>query len=53
MRPTSTSRSQRPIAFIAYANHVRNTVGVNWLGALGAIVALSLVIATVVISNRR
>lgn len=42
-----------PIAFVAYVNHVRNTVGFNWLGALGALVALSLVIATVIISSRR
>jgi hypothetical protein len=42
-----------PVAFIAYANHVRNTVGFNWVGALGALVAVSLVIATVVISARR
>jgi hypothetical protein len=42
-----------PIAFIGYVQHVRNTVGFNWLGALGALVALSLVIATAVISSRR
>ena len=42
-----------PIGFIAYVGHVRNTVGLNWLGALGALVALSMVIATAVISSRR
>ncbi len=42
-----------PIAFIAYVDHVRHTVGFNWLGALGALVALSLVIAIAVISSRR
>lgn len=42
-----------PIGFIAYVDHVRKTVGVNWLGALGAVVALSLVIATAVISSRQ
>ncbi len=42
-----------PIAFIAYVDHVRNTIGFNWLGALGALVALSLVLATAVISIRR
>ena len=42
-----------PLGFIAYVNHVRNTVGFNWLGALGAVVALSMVIATAVISSRR
>jgi hypothetical protein len=41
-----------PIGFVAYANHVRNSVGVNWLVALGALVAFSLVIATVVLANR-
>jgi hypothetical protein len=42
-----------PLAFIALVNHVRNTVGFNWLAALGALVALSLAIATAVISSRR
>jgi hypothetical protein len=42
-----------PIGFIAYLDHVRKTVGINWLGALGAVVALSMVIATAVISSRR
>jgi hypothetical protein len=42
-----------PLAFIGYVNHVRNTVGFNWLGALGALVALSVVIAVGVIANRR
>ncbi len=42
-----------PIAFIAYIDHVRNTVGVNWLGALGALIALSLVIAIGAIANRK
>lgn len=42
-----------PLAFIAYVNHVRKTVGFNWLGALGALVAISVVIAIGVITNRR
>jgi hypothetical protein len=42
-----------PLGLIAYINHVRNAVGVNWLGALGAVVALSMVIATAVVSSRR
>jgi hypothetical protein len=42
-----------PLGFIALVNHVRNTVGFNWLAAVGALVALSLVIATAVISSRR
>src|SRR5947209_2461861 len=42
-----------PLGFIAYVNHVRNTVGFNWLAAVGALVAVSLVIATAVISSRR
>lgn len=42
-----------PIAFIAYADHVRQSTGINWLGALGALVAASLVIATTVIVRGR
>lgn len=42
-----------PIGFIAYVDHVRNTTGVNWLGAVGALVALSLVVATMVVASRR
>ena len=42
-----------PIGFVGYAQHIRNTVGFNWLGALGALVALSLVIATAVIASRK
>jgi hypothetical protein len=42
-----------PLGFIALVNHLRNTIGFNWIAALGALVALSLVIATAVISSRR
>jgi hypothetical protein len=42
-----------PIAFVAYVGHIRNTVGINWLGAVGALVALSLVAATSVAAARR
>ena len=42
-----------PIGFVGYAQHIRHTVGFNWLGALGALVALSLVIATAVIASRK
>ena len=42
-----------PIGFIAYADHVRQTTGINWLGALGALVAASMVIATTVFARRR
>ncbi|MGN6168197.1 MAG: hypothetical protein ACTHQQ_08505 [Solirubrobacteraceae bacterium] len=42
-----------PIAFIAYIDHVRNTVGFNWLGALGALVAVSIVIAVAVVASRK
>jgi hypothetical protein len=42
-----------PVAFIAYANHVRQDTGVNWIGALGALVALSLVVAGGVYGSRR
>jgi hypothetical protein len=42
-----------PIAFVAFAEHVRNTTGVSWVAALGALVALSLVIATAVVARSR
>src|SRR4051794_26814778 len=42
-----------PIAFVAYANHVRQDTGINWIGAIGALVALSLVIAGAVWGSRR
>ena len=42
-----------PIGFVAYADHVRQSTGINGVVALGALVALSLVIATVVVATRR
>src|SRR3954463_2847060 len=42
-----------PIAFVAYANHLRQDTGINWIGAIGALVALSLVIAGAVWGSRR
>lgn len=42
-----------PLAFIAYVDHVQKTVGFNWLGALGALVAVSIVIAVGVLASRR
>ncbi|MBV8956189.1 MAG: hypothetical protein JO179_18770 [Solirubrobacterales bacterium] len=42
-----------PFAFIAYVDHERKTVGFNWLGALGALVAISVVIAVGVVAGRR
>jgi hypothetical protein len=42
-----------PIGFVAYADHVRKSTGINWLAAVGALVALSLVVATTVIASRR
>ena len=42
-----------PIGFVGYAQHVRHTTGINWLSALGVLVALSLVIATAVIASRK
>ncbi len=42
-----------PIAFIAYADHVKNSTGINGLGALGALVAVSLVVAVSVLAGRR
>jgi hypothetical protein len=42
-----------PVAFVAVADHYRQSTGINWLGALGALVALSLVLATAVVASRR
>lgn len=42
-----------PVAFVAFANHVRQDTGITWLAALGALVALSLVIAGAVYGSRR
>ncbi len=42
-----------PLGFIALVNHVRNTIGFNWLVAVGALVALSLAIATAIVASRR
>ena len=42
-----------PIGFIGYAQHIRHTTGINWISALAVLVALSLVIATAVISSRK
>ena len=42
-----------PLGFVAYVGHVRKTVGFNWLGALGALVAISIVIAVGVVASRR
>jgi hypothetical protein len=42
-----------PFGFIAYANTVRQSTGVSWVGALGALVALSVVIAAAVLGSRR
>ena len=42
-----------PIAFIAFANHERQSTGITPLTAVGGLVALSLVIATAVIATRR
>jgi hypothetical protein len=42
-----------PIGFVAVANHYRQDTGISWLAALGALVALSLVIATAVFVSRR
>ncbi len=42
-----------PVGFLAYAIHVRNTVGITWLSALGLLVAISLVTAAAVYGSRR
>src|SRR3954447_2152263 len=38
-----------PIAFVAYAQHIKNTTGVNGITALGSLVAISLVLAFAVV----
>jgi len=42
-----------PIVFVAYVDHERQSTGISWLGALGALVALSLVVAVTIAANRR
>jgi hypothetical protein len=42
-----------PIVFVGYVAEVRNTAGLNWLSALGALVAVSLVVSTLVLAARR
>ncbi len=42
-----------PIGFVGYADHVHHSTGINWVGALGALVAVSLVITASVLANRR
>jgi hypothetical protein len=42
-----------PIGFVAYADHVHQSTGINWLGALGALVAISLVLTASVLASRR
>ena len=42
-----------PIGFVAYADHVRQSTGINWVVALGVLVALSLVLAPTVVATRR
>jgi hypothetical protein len=41
-----------PAGFVLYADHVRQSTGVSWVGALGALVALSAVIAVTVAGRR-
>lgn len=41
-----------PLGIIAYADHVRKTTGVNWIVWLGGLLAISLVVATAIISAR-
>lgn len=42
-----------PLGFVALVNHLRQSTGINWLVAVGALVATSLVIAMAVVSSRR
>jgi hypothetical protein len=42
-----------PLVFVAYVIHVGKTIDIAWLGAIGALVAASVVLATTVIASRR
>jgi hypothetical protein len=42
-----------PVGFLAYAVYVRNKYGINWLSALGLLVAVSLVTAAAAYGSRR
>ncbi|MFL5835632.1 MAG: hypothetical protein ACJ76K_03465 [Solirubrobacteraceae bacterium] len=42
-----------PIGFVVVANYYRQSTGISWLGALGALVALSLVVTITVVTARR
>jgi len=42
-----------PIVFLAYVAEIRNTAGLNWLSGLAVLVAVSLVVATVMVASRR
>jgi len=42
-----------PIGFVVYADHVHQSTGINWLTALGAVVAVSLVLAASVFASSR
>lgn len=42
-----------PFVFVAYVAEVRKTAGLNWLSGLAALVALSVVVASVVLAARR
>jgi hypothetical protein len=42
-----------PIVFVAYVAQLRGKGSIGWLGAVGALVAASLVVATVVLASRR
>ncbi|HWD65445.1 MAG TPA: hypothetical protein VG405_09745 [Solirubrobacteraceae bacterium] len=42
-----------PVAFVAYADHVRKSTGISWIAAVGALVGLSVVIAAAVVARSR
>ena len=42
-----------PIVFIAYVAEIRNTAGLTWLSGIAVVVAVSLVVATVMVAARR
>ena len=42
-----------PVVFVALIDYHRQSTGIDWLGALGALVALSLIVAITVVTARR
>ena len=42
-----------PVVFIALVDYHRQSTGIDWLGAVGALVALSLIVAITAVTARR